>query len=176
MENVRYFIPFNQLKDTLRSYCEDYNKFISSLFPLTVCGKTLYICRQDGTNADQSMWADLLSDCAMELLAEKAKSKLELVNNIGELVVAEDDAELTSKLIDIELEILEHDFEVPFDRDMDKQSIAIGATCFYRESVEYVTFVGVVPSTLVIDGRNAIVRDQNNNLREVHLCDLVPSY
>lgn len=176
MNNTRYFIPFNQLKDTLHPYNQDYKAFIATQFQFTVLGKKLYVCRQDGVKAEKPLWADLLSDCAMELLAEKVKSTLESLPNAVDLVKPENEKDLYDELYAAELKILEKDFEVPTEADMDKKSIALGETCFDRGTVEYVTYIGMVPSHLILDGNNAIVRDSNNNLRAMRMCDLVSRY
>lgn len=173
----KYCIPFDQLKDTMCSFSKDYCKFLSKEFTFKIEGKTFSICRQDGVNGDKSSCQDLLSDCAMELLAAKVKEALESRPDFKkEVLFSNDETRIYEVIYFVEAGLVGGHFGIPYDAELEHKTINPGEKCFDRKTIEYVTFICKVPDELVIDGENAIIRDESNNLRTAHMCELVAKY
>ena len=173
--NKRFFIPFEELKCSIPTHNDDFAKFISVPFYFKIGDRKLFVCRQDGMNAPKPRLQELMSDCAMELLAKDVCHIL--FAEVGAArVLSMSDEEIQKALFDAELKLLDTRYDVPAIADLENQTIGAGTKCYDRKENEYVTFVGMIPPVQVIDGKNAIVRTASKELRDVNLGNLIPKY
>jgi hypothetical protein len=180
--NPRYCIPFNELGNEIPQHRENYDMFMADVFSFkesvqesetNVTEVHVHIMRKDFANADRSMCVDNLSDCAMELLAEKVKNAPDM---FGIIRVKSND-ERNQAIYRVAERILHTQFDVPYDDELDKQIIEPMTRCFNRETLSYVTYFGKIPEALVQDGKQAIVIDEDT--KDVHatqMCNLIKQY
>lgn len=182
MTETKYLTPFSELRDTIGAFNSDkWKAHMSAEFNFTVCGVKLQVARYDLGCASESMRTELLSDCAMELLAHLVKAELESYPDISLMCRDAKSNNPTSDLEDAllkeEEDILVKHFGVPYDRDLDKQKVPVNAVCYDGISGKYGNFVCNIPKDYknAHDGKNAIV-DLDGQLVMTRLVDLVVNY
>ena len=194
MANKEYCIPFNELQQAIGSapnipHTKQEEAHCRKKFPFTIKGVTLDVERADFEYADVSMCTSILSDSAMELLAQLVKAELEKYANIDQLVKQHienspsDDETLFDFLFKEEENLLVSKFGVAYDADLDKQKIKRGTRCYNRRDGEYVVFISDVKADTATDGYNCIVAPDgklpipaNVPLRFAMKCELVQEY
>lgn len=194
MAKKEYCIPFNELQQTIGAapnipHTKQEEAHCHKKFPFTIKGVTLDVERGDFEYADVSMCTSILSDSAMELLAQLVKAELEKYANIDQLVkqhienTPSEDETLFDFLFKEEEDILVKHFGVKYDSDLDKQKIKRGTRCYNRKDGEYVVFISNANKDTVADGYNCIVAPDGKlpltasvPLRFAMKCELVPEY
>lgn len=182
MTETKYLIPFLDLRDTIGEFNSDkWKAHMNAKFKFTICGVECHVARYDLGCASESMATELLSDCAMELLANLVKAKLESYSAISQMCRDAKSNNPTSDLEDALLKeeeaILIKHFGVPYDRDLDKQKISTNTVCYDCISGRYGNFVCNIPNGYknAPVGKNAIV-DLDKTLVMRSLVDLVKIY
>lgn len=182
MTETKYLIPFSELRDTIGAFNSDkWKAHMNAEFKFTICGVKLHVARYDLGCASESMATELLSDCAMELLANLVKAELESYPAISQMCRDAKSNNPTSDLEDALLKeeenLLVKHFGVPYDRDLDKQKVPVNAVCYDCISGKYGNFVCNIPKDYknAHDGKNAIV-DLDGQLAMASLVDLVKIY
>lgn len=182
MTETKYLIPFFDLRDTIGAFNSDkWKAHMNKAFKFTICGVVCHVARYDLGCASESMRTELLSDCAMELLAHLVKAKLETYSAISQMCRDAKSNNPTSDLEDALLKeeetILVNHFGVPYDRDIDKQKISTNTVCYDGISGKYGNFVCNIPNGYknAPDGKNAIV-ELDKQLEMTRLVDLVKIY
>ena len=182
MTETKYLIPFSELRDTIGAFNSDkWKAHMNTEFNFTVCGVKLHVARYDLGCASESMGTVLLSDCAMELLAQLVKAALESYPAISQMCRDAKSKNPTSDLEDALLKeeeaLLVNHFGVRYDRDLDKQKVPVNAVCYDSISGKYGNFVCNIPKDYknAHDGKNAIV-DLDGQLVMTRLVDLVVNY
>ena len=194
MAKKEYCIPFNELQQVIGAapnipHTKQEEAHCHKKFPFTIKGVTLDVERADFEYGDVSMCTEILSDTAMELLAQLVKAELESYANIDQLVkqhtenTPSDDETLTDFLFKEEENLLVSKFGVAYDTDLDKQKIERGKLCYNRDTGEYVVFITDVKKNTATDGYNCIVAPGTKlpvpsrvPLRFARKCDLVQEY
>ena len=190
MKNTRYYIPFVALKDTLKVYQEDHNRFMQEPFEFLIHNKGLdhkfTLTRRALSVADGNgdiLLTSVLSDCAMEFLATKVKciieTSTELTNETTKIRTPEE-LLLIKRPYDviyrIACEILRTDFGVVNLSEMEHQTIDPATECFDTETIDYVHFVCKLPAALIKDGNDVVVCDANHTFRATKMKYLVCKY
>lgn len=182
MTETKYLIPFLDLRDTIgTSKSDKWIAHMNAKFKFTIRGVECHVARYDLGCASESMRTELLSDCAMELLAQLVKAKLESYSAISQMCRDAKSKNPTSDLEDALLKeeeaILVKHFGVPYDSDIDKQKVPVNAVCYDGISGKYGNFVCNIPKDYknAHDGKNAIV-DLDGQLVMTRLVDLVVNY
>ena len=193
--NTQYLIPFKDLQNTIGA---------SPNFPMTpkqeahwhkeykfkVRGVTLKVERGDFGLCNCSMCTEILSDTAMELLAQLVKAELEQYDEIDRLVdeykksTPVDGDSLEDYMFKEQEDLLVTKFKVAYDEDLNKQKIKPGTVCYNRDTGEYATFISDVKKDTAPDGYNCIVAPNctelpvpsNVFLRFARKVDLVQEY
>ena len=194
MAKKEYCIPFNELQQVIGAapnipHTQQEEAHCHKKFPFTINGVTLDVERADFEYADVSMCTSILSDVAMEFLAQLVKAELEKYTNLDQLVkqhvdnTPSDDETLFDLLFKEEENILVSKFGVAYDADLDKQKIKRGTRCYNRRDGEYVVFISDAKADTVTDGFNCIVAPDrklpvpsNVTLRFAMKCELVQEY
>ena len=184
MTETKYLIPFLDLRDTIGAFNSDkWKAHMNKEFNFIVCGVKLHVARYDFGCASESMRTELLSDCAMELLAHLVKAELESYPSAAISEMCRDaksknpTSDLEDALLKEEEKLLVNHFGVPYDRDIDKQKISTNTVCYDGISGRYGTFVCNIPNGFknAPDGKNAIV-ELDKQLEMTRLVDLVKIY
>lgn len=179
MTKSKYLIPFSDLRDTIGEFDSDkWTAHMNAEFKFTIRGVKCHVARYDLGCASESMRTVLLSDCAMELLAQLVKAELETYPAISQMCRdAKSKSDLEDALLKEEEKLLVNHFGVPYDSDLDKQKVPVNAACFDGISGKYGTFVCNIPKDYknAHDGKNAIV-DLDGQLAMTRLVDLVVNY
>lgn len=179
MIDAKYLIPFSELRDTVGKFnSAKWSAHMDAKFKFTIRGVDCFIARSDFGCASESMKTELLSDCAMELLAQLVKAELETYPSIKQLcrdVTIKGD--LDDAVLKEEEAILVKHFGVPYDSEVDKQTVPVNAVCYDSISHKYGIFVCNLPKDYknAHDGMNAIV-DLDGQLVMTRLVDLVVNY
>lgn len=190
MNNTRYYIPFVALKDTLKVYQEDHNRFMQEPFVFLIHDKGLdhkfSLTRRALSVADGNgdvLLTSVLSDCAMELLATKVKF---IIENSNELTYETTKFRTPEELLlfdrpycviyQIACNILRTEFGVVTLSKLEHQTIETATECFDTENIDYVRFVCKLPAALIKDGNDAVVCDANHNFRATKMKYLVCKY
>lgn len=194
MANKEYCIPFNELQQAIGAspnipHTRRQEQHWHKKFPFTVRGVALDVERGDFGLCDNSMCTEILSDTAMELLAQLVKAELEKYANIDQLAKQHsdcdpsDDETLADFLFKEEENLLVSKFGVEYDKDLDKQEIERGKRCYNRDTGEYVVFISDAEKDTATDGYNCIVAPDGKlpiparvPLRFARKCDLVQEY
>lgn len=182
MTETKYLIPFLDLRDTIGAFNSDkWKAHMGAAFKFTICSVKLHVTRSDLGCASESMGTVLLSDCAMELLAQLVKAELESYPAISQMCRDAKSNNPTSDLEDALLKeeenLLVKHFGVRYDSDLDKQKVPVNAVCYDGVSGKYGNFVCNIPKDYknAHDGKNAIV-DLDGQLVMTRLVDLVVNY
>lgn len=190
MNNTRYYIPFVALKDTLKVYQEDHNRFMQEPFAFLIHSKGLdhkfSLTRRALSVADGNgdvLLTSVLSDCAMELLATKVKF---IIENSNELAYETTKFRTPEELLlferpycviyQIACNILRTEFGVVNLSELEHQNIEMATECFDTENIDYVRFVCKLPAALIKGGNDAVVCDANHNFRATKMKYLVCKY
>ena len=170
MAITKYLIPFDKLSETHRLNMEDYNGFLNQSFPLTIHGDRYSISRNDFASADRSMRAYLLSDVAMELLAERVQNYLNLSLD------QQPESKIVRLIQDYGAQILNRDFGIEYDDQMDSQDFDYDEPVYSVETGTYMNVLCKIPEKYTQDGYTLCCIEGDKLLTRARPVDLVKKY